>query len=95
MDQKIGNDQDFCIYRTGMGNTVEILDILVSSDRGKGIGKDMVRQVEALFPGHTLFAFTRTSNRIARIFWERIGFSGMIIENFYPDGDAVLYMKKL
>lgn len=87
---------DFLIWRDGSGDTVEILDIVVDSDRRKGRGRQLIEALFKMLPAATkVFAITRTSNLIAQQFYEKLGFSVTgILRNFYGSAhsaDAVMY----
>lgn len=96
-------DQDWLDYRAGSGGTVEIFDIVVNSERGKGVGR---RLVETLFNSldvrTRVWAVTRTTNPVAQQFYERLGFRVLgVLRDFYrPDPkapvgvDAVMYGRK-
>jgi ribosomal protein S18 acetylase RimI-like enzyme len=95
-------DTDYLDWREGSGNTIEIFDIVVGSERGRGIGRRMVEEllttVRADHVSKTLiFAITRQDNHIAREFYTAIGFREMgRLVNFYsPESrmivDAIMY----
>lgn len=93
-----GDERDFLTYRWGSGKTVEIFDIAVGSERGVGKGR---RLVEVLLSRvkhrtHLVFAITRVSNKIAREFYNKIGFQkiGDLI-NFYENESAVMYGRSM
>ena len=91
---KIGNHQDFLIYRSGGGNTIEIDDLDVNSERRTGIGRRMFEKMLSEIPYNTwmIYAITRKTNELGRKFYEGVGFKQFaILEDFYVDGDAVLY----
>lgn len=98
MRQIIKNNIDWVIYREGQGSTAELFDIVVNSQRCKGIGTSLVNDVIAELTVRgvkRLYAFTRYENHKARSFYEKLGFSETIVRNFYPDGDAVLVVKEI
>lgn len=82
-----GDDRrDFLVYREGMGGTVELFDIAVMSERGKGIGRKLVNSLIRRVQGEYLeiFAITRISNTVAQQFYEALGFRICArIHNFY------------
>lgn len=97
----LNQGKDCLKYRDGSGNTVEIFDIVVGSDRRKGIGSQMVRILRSQLPPEKtlVYAITRASNQIAHRFYEACGFR--LIANlfdFYKDDpdqknsiDAIMY----
>lgn len=103
----LNGGKDYLSFREGSGGTVEIFDIAVNSERRKGVGKKLVNILlnqldkEADKPP-TVFAVCRSTNKIAHLFYEAVGFR--IVANlfdFYKDGvrsdddrgcvDAVMY----
>lgn len=92
------NQVDHLIWRFGQGNTAEIFDIVVYTERNKGVGTSMVKQAISelrKFKVRRLFAFTRKENHSAHGFYEKLGFVGTDVPNFYPDGDAKIYVKEI
>lgn len=80
-------------YRYGTGGVIEIADIFVNEqDRRKGVGTKMIKTLQAKTDG-AIYAFTRESNGEARAFYERLGFRGVSVPNFYHGQAAVLYVK--
>lgn len=97
-----GDSRDFLRYRWGSGGTIEIYDIAVNSERGVGKGRRLVNLLveRVSTKTHLIFAITRQSNRIARQFYEAVGFSeSATLKGFYmadgEDGNAVVYTLKL
>lgn len=88
----LNKGQDYLIYREGSNNTTEIYDIAVTSERQKGYGTQLIKKLEKKVKGN-IFAFMRYSNDKAKIFYEKNGFNGTKIDGFYPDEDAILYVK--
>lgn len=91
---KRGNG-DQLIARQGMGNTLEIFDIVVYTERGKGIGTSMLKELFSYCKLNKItrvYAFTRTENEEARAFYEKNGFTNVDIPNFYQDGNAIMYL---
>lgn len=93
-------EKDFLVYREGSGNTIEIFDIAVESERGKGVGTSMVReliQTVRLENKKTVWAITRSSNFVAQQFYESLGFRVVgVLRDFYKDEicghvDALMY----
>lgn len=95
--------RDFVEYMRGSGNTVEIRDILVMSERRRGVGRKLIIELLSRMPAefpecHLLWALTRAENKIAQEFYEAMGFrliGGLF--DFYKDTppsgrvDAVMY----
>lgn len=103
---KIGNDEDYLIWRLGGGMTVEIFDIAVNSDRRKGKGRALVDQLIKMcprWPAYRIYAITKASNRIAHEFYSELTFRPTPLYNFYgvPDCknattiDAIMYVRDL
>lgn len=92
------NGIDHLMYQLSNGGTAEIFDIVVHTERGRGIGTEMLDQaVKELheFGIKRLFAFTRDSNSLAQKFYKKNGFNGTPISNFYPDGNAILFVREI
>jgi ribosomal protein S18 acetylase RimI-like enzyme len=87
------NKLDVLEYRPGQGGTTELYDIKVMTQRGQGIGTSLVQELEALV-GPKIYGFTRKENSQARAFYQKNGFSELVLEGFYPDGDGVIIWKK-
>lgn len=91
-----GDKRDYLIWREGSGNTVEIFDIAVGSERGQGKGR---RLMELLFRKLSydtrVFAITRADNLIAQQFYEKLRFDVVgVLRRFYsgePEVDAIMY----
>lgn len=88
--------EDFLLFREGMAGTVELLHIVVESERGVGRGRELVDKLLANVPPTTtlVYAITRSSNQNARSFYKAIGFRlvGPLI-GFYQGRDAVMFGK--
>jgi len=90
----LNKGKDFLVYRLAQGDTVEIDDIAVNSERKKGIGTKLINMLEKeIGQGTKLYAFARHENKIARMFYTKNGFVATTLVNFYPDGSAFLYTK--
>lgn len=78
-------------WRWGSGQTVEILDIVVT-ERRVGHGRRLVQMlVDLLATPAAVWAFTRKGNGIARDFYRGIGFQeAAVLPGFYQDGDAAV-----
>lgn len=94
------NDVDRLVYRKGCGETVEIVDISVSSAVRKGIGTQLFKILEKKTKGKHLFAITHAQNEVAQKFYESLGFEPNPLKNFYPvfppyeTGNAIMYIKQ-
>lgn len=90
----IKNGIDFLVYRPAGGGTIEIFDIAVMSERGKGIGSSLVEELIKKEKPKVITAITRNENIPARQFYNKLGFTKVHLDKFYPDGDAVMYIKQ-
>lgn len=90
MKKIVKNKVDKLVYRKGMEDTIEIYDIVVRSERGKGIGKSMVEEMIALENPYIVYAFTRKTNEIARAFYQALGFTEIKIPRFYKGEPAIM-----
>ncbi len=98
------NGEDFLDYRVGSGDTVEIFDIVVNSERRKGRGRELIEQLFMVINsdsrgiGKQVWAITRADNLIAQQFYEALQFhvSG-VLRRFYSSEkrvvDAILYCR--
>jgi len=85
-------------YRWGHGRTVEIFNIVVKTERGRGYGTTMLEKLIKISRGRgmkRIYAFTRKENEPAHRFYEKNGFIGTDLINFYPDGDAKIFIKEI
>lgn len=89
---------DTLILEIGTGGVAEIYDIVVFTERGKGVGTDMVNEAieicKKLGIGR-LFAITRDTNTQAQKFYKKLGFYGVPLVGFYPDGNALMFILKI
>lgn len=89
---KIEIEGGFLVWRLGSGaRAIEIFDIAVTSERRKGVGRDLVRKLLKNVPNNTslVYAITRIGNTVAQQFYEGIGFRLLgRLHNFYRDGAA-------
>lgn len=95
------DNRDFLVYREGSGGTIEIVDIVVNSERRKGKGKRLIEllmeKVQRKYPPETVvWAITRAENLIAQQFYEKLGFSVTgVLRRFYSyesrTVDAIMY----
>lgn len=95
---ELNEGQDYLEWQHTHGGNVEITDIAVSSERRKGYGKLLVKMLIDLVSerAHMIWVITRTSNTTAGCFYSSQGFRVLaILLEFYPEGDAVVYGKKL
>lgn len=89
---KIGNHLDYLFYRKGSGDTVEIYDIAVKSDRRRGKGTEMFNKLIDITKAERVFAITRRSNHGAQKFYQNLSMEGVILPGLYPDEDAIMYI---
>lgn len=91
------HDHGWLEYRYGPGSTCEIVNIEVDEvERGKGKGRALLEALYQHLKGKAkrLYVFTRTTNRPAHEFYERVGFTrGADFIPFYPEGEAVLFVR--
>ena len=94
---RIGDSRDFLVFQYRHDQTVEIVDIAVNSERRKGIGRSLVRQLcHKLEPTLRVYAITRINNEVAHSFYESLGFcvAGVLRRFYSEDGaDAVMYVR--
>jgi len=87
-------------YRLGPARTCEIVDLFVPEDsRRNQIGTSLVFAVfNAMARPYNFYVFTRRTNGVARLFYEKLGFRGYPVPEFYleslPDCDAILYVQR-
>jgi RimJ/RimL family protein N-acetyltransferase len=86
------NEIDFLEYRKGQADTLEIYDIVVQSRRGIGIGTELIRQMLEKENPQRVYAFCRSTNKNAHRFYKKLGFKGYHLSDFYPDGDAKIFI---
>lgn len=87
----INQNGSYLIYRLSTGGVCEIYDLFVcESQRRKGVGTQLVRELGKKLPGCHLYAFTRCSNTEARSFYLRLGFQETLVPDYYPGCDAIL-----
>lgn len=92
MQKIVVNKIDFLEYRKGMANTIEIYDIAVMSKRGVGIGTKLINQLIEKENPKIIYAFCRISNELAHRFYEKFGFKGTVVNNFYGDESAIIFI---
>ncbi len=96
---ELEDPRDFLVWRAGSGNTVEIYDIAVGSDRRRGKGTALLSKLLAIIgpDPRCVFAITRATNFVAQQFYERRRFRVVgVLRHFYQDGpeqtaDAIMY----
>jgi ribosomal protein S18 acetylase RimI-like enzyme len=86
------NEVDFVDFREGKAGNVEIFDIAVNSERGKGVGSRLLQRVAKDTGAVILYAFCRDTNELAHAFYKKNGFVGHDVPNFYEDGGAKLFV---
>ena len=90
LEGSVNDRVEWCQHSCGH---VEILDIVVSSERGKGRGRRLIEGVLNKIPQLPLrctlvYAITRSSNTVAHQFYEACGFRIVgRLHYFYRDGD--------
>lgn len=89
---QIGNDTDFLFYRKGSGETIEIYDIAINSQRGVGRGAKLFWEMIEKAKPKRVFAITRRSNYGAQKFYESLNMEGVVLPRLYPDEDAIMYI---
>lgn len=90
----LNDGQDFLVYRDGGGETIEVFDIAVNTERRVGTGTKLMEKLEKkLKKGTHIHIFARHENTRARQFYKKHGYHPITIVGFYPDGDANLYLK--
>ena len=88
-------------YRYAPGWTCEIVNIEVGEKfRRQGVGrqlvKELVHQCEGNERADVIYVVTRRENKIAQEFYEGIGFRKVAdLPMYYPDGDAVMYGRRV
>jgi ribosomal protein S18 acetylase RimI-like enzyme len=92
MKKIVLNKIDYLVYRDGSGDTVEIYDIAVNSQRGVGIGSQLFDILKQKVTSKRIFALTRRENLNAQKYYEKNKFVGYVLPRFYPDGDAMIYI---
>lgn len=91
--QKISKNKiDYLEYRKGMADTLEIYDIAVMSERGKGIGTSLVKELIKKENPKIVYAFCRESNKLAHSFYRKFGFKGTVINNFYGEESGIIFV---
>lgn len=95
---KITRPKSFLKWRIATGGTIEVVDIAVNSERGKGVGTSMMKELFAIARErdvHRVYAITRSANKVAQRFYESLNMEGNAVMRFYPDDDAYIYIKLL
>jgi ribosomal protein S18 acetylase RimI-like enzyme len=92
MKKIVLNKVDILVYRKGSGNTIEIYDIAVYSERCVGNGSALFHKLLDEVKEKRIFAITRKENENAQHFYNKLGFKGYDLPKFYPDGDAMIFI---
>lgn len=80
------NATDFLHYRNASGNSYEIFDIVVNSERRKGHGRRMIQLMLDGLPTECrlVWAITRETNVVAHWFYNGLGFRLIaVLQDFY------------
>lgn len=85
-------DGDWLIYRPAGGGTIEIFDIQVGSQRGRGTGTAMLDELLETEEPQRVVAITRMSNIMAQKFYIKNHFDRVVLPRFYPDESAVMFI---
>ena len=93
MIQSADDPRDFLEWQSGSGGSVEITEIAVGSERGRGRGRALVAALlDGQDPSRLIYAITRETNTVAQEFYRALGFKTCgILRGFYDDGDAVMF----
>ena len=109
MDQD-GGLRGELVWRVASGHTIEICEFFIhrEEDQRHGWGtmmlKEMLTDARKFFgtctgydePPRRVWAMTPQDNSIGRSFYEKSGFEQQILlEGFYVDGDAVMYIMEI
>lgn len=86
---KIDKNGDYLLWRESYGDTIEIVDIAVYSERQKGVGRSMFEELDKT---KNIFAFCRDTNEGAIAFYKKLGFKGTFVPNFYKDSNAYIFI---
>lgn len=93
---------EFLDWRQGSGDTIEIFDIHVPSERRRmGLGRQLVYKLidHHLPPGtKKVWAITRAKNLIAQQFYEELNFRALPLRDFYDNYhcvDALMFVRDL
>lgn len=95
---KITRPKSYLKWRLSTGGTIEVVDIAVNSERCKGVGTSMMKELFAIARDmdiHRVYAITRSANRVAQKFYESLNMEANAIMRLYPDDDAYIYVKLL
>lgn len=89
------NDTDYLEYRDASGGTIELYDIAVMSERQRGIGKQLIQMMLDREKPRFVYGFTRISNNIARIFYQKQGYAEILVPSMYAEEDAIMVCKSI
>lgn len=90
------NSYGYIVWRLGTGENIELLHIRTFEKR-KGYGRklfiQMLKQInsEDTKPYHSIFGFTRSSNKEAQEFYVAMGFNIVDVSGIYKDGHCKLF----
>ena len=98
---ELNDGRDHVRYSVRGGNTVEIENISVKTEKRRGVGTALVNElISKCEKPVRIYAFTRRSNKVAIEFYQAIHFSFVAVcPGFYLDGegglagDAVLFSR--
>lgn len=93
----LNDSRDFLDWRLGSGETIEIFDIVVGSERGVGRGRMLINKLLRVIPkSHLVFAIARESNGIAKDFYLAMRFKIVArLPDFYEEESAIMYGLKV
>lgn len=89
-------ERGFIVWRQGTGDNTELLHIKAAELRrghGRWLVYRMLEHLEREPPYHSVYGYTRVSNRRAQAFYESLGFRCQRLEGIYRDGQAVLFWR--
>jgi ribosomal protein S18 acetylase RimI-like enzyme len=97
---QLEDPRDFLDWQSGSGKSIELVEIVVGSQRGVGKGTKLVEALVDQAKGRTnlIWAMTRDTNMVAREFYEHTGFELLgKLRNFYTDTgeDALVYGRRV
>ncbi len=94
----LSGGRDRLTYQVRGDGTVEIVDVVVTSERRTGRGRELLRLLFGRLDGtvQTVYAITRAENMIAQSWYEACGFEVTgVLRRFYERDsravDAILY----
>lgn len=82
----------YITWRYGTGMNVELLHVRSTCPgEGTALVVKMLETLKTSPPYATVFGFTRTCNKAAQKFYQKLGFTLSAVVGVYADGDAVLF----